>query len=1004
MSIIRESAVHGLIRFESVDKSFTLARMLKDGLNIDSDTGIEGDYYVSKVDMCFLGNNEYSCSVTLEGKWELMDNFSLGSMKFIVKYDHSGVKFTFKTEFKLNNTTIEIEARRENKSWILSSNFDGQHLELTLTSEYTRIFYKSNSSVNIKKLIQNFSEDVALTLPDDLEVKLENINLIHKKGTKELKDSFLISMQLAVDLDLSKIDFLSEVLPDDFSLKMSQFTLLYSSSKLSSDTLKTFNANLPTERKISMPKSTNENTEESIEQGLTLGANFELGGKSVPISYLFSKAEGAIDKTAEGKEEKGKSKALALPSDKGVKWIDLDLELGPLKISRLGFSFKDSKLFILINASVEIGAVKFMLIGLGAGSSLTKFDPTFALSGLALEIKTATVEVSGLLYKDGDTYSGAALIKTASIALSAIASYQSKPFSSLFLYARADFTPVGPVFFMVDGLTVGLGINRDLILPKIDKIAEFPLVSYAMLKDPPSMEDALSTLEQAKESLPPMIDKHFICFGIKFSSFKIIDSFALVTLSFAKEVEVNLIGMSKLEMPPKIKGMDETITPIALVKMGFMATYLPKKGELCVRAKILPGSYIFSEACILTGGFAFSSWFTGEHTGDFVLTLGGYHPNFNVPKHYPRVEPVALNWKISDALKLKGSIYFALCPHAIMAGAHLEASYASGNVRAWFFAVINLLLAWKPFHYEANLRIEVGGSYTMSVCVPLLGCARKTLSVSVGARLEIWGPDFAGKAIVDLGPIGIKISFGDASSKSVKPIEWDEFRKTFLPNEQKDICKIVIKDGMIRTIDKEEGITVVNPGSFLLSIDGLIPNHEITVNDLQHFKSTANPFGIAPMNVRENQINTEQKIEILLDGKKLDEAVSKGFRISQNNKNMPTGLWGESTKVSTNDKHFIKDALSGVEIQAPLAKSGVVLKYEISRSLSSKKDNAFIWNDFKSPSISLLDNWDDLTKDIKENSKRQALSEAFSLGDIDFSSNKKLSDWYVAKPNIVTYT
>ena len=41
--------------------------------------------------------------------------------------------------------------------------------------------------------------------------------------------------------------------------------------------------------------------------------------------------------------------------------------------------------------------------------------------------------------------------------------------------------------------------------------------------------------------------------------------------------------------------------------------------------------------CRLTGGFAFYTWFSGDHEGDFVVTLGGYQQKFKRPSHYPVV-------------------------------------------------------------------------------------------------------------------------------------------------------------------------------------------------------------------------------------------------------------------------------------------------------------------------------------------------------------------------------
>ena len=1030
MSIVRKSEIYMMVQFEATKEPLALADLLKEFETLpDTNHGIGEDYHVSKLDIQLSTAGNYSLFIALEGELKLVDNFAIGSMQFIVGYDGS-VKFRFNSKLKFSNTILDIKAEKKDNIWImicafenrvtlgdmiqelskeidsisnifkklevsnftikyntkektttfainikfplddknelyitieLSSDADSRfkvkgvvkidkilEFNLSLDSKYLIASYDGDASINVKKLVENFSKSASENIPDNLEITIKNILFIYNQ-----KESLsIIGMKLNSNLDLSEINFVSEIVSDEFNLKMSDFQLLYSSSKLTADEL----SNLAGDT-LSIPKST--------EKGLNLSANFQLGEENVPISYLFGKSRQQTAKSP-NREKIDTKKALVLPSNRDIKWLDLKLELGVFKISRLGFMYKDSKLYILINASIEIGVVKFTVIGLGAGSSLKEFSPKFALDGVALEIKTSSVEISGLLYRDGLSYNGSALIKTPTMAISAIASYQSEPFTSLFIYARADFPPIGPLFLSINGLTAGVGINRDLILPQIDKIAEFPLVEYAITPNPPDMEKALITLQHAKESLPPKLDKHFICFGIKFSSFQIINSFALVTLSFGKELDVNVIGMSTLIMPPKLDNIDKQIVePIAVVQMGFMARYLPKKGELSIRAEILSGSYIFAKECILTGGFAFSSWFHGENEGDFVVTLGGYNPNFTVPKHYPIVKPVELNWRISNELKVKGSIYFALCSHAIMAGARLEASYESGDIRAWFKATIDLLLAWKPFYYEANLEIEVGGRYTVDALI-----AKVSISVNVGAKLDIWGPDFAGDSVIKLGPVDIKISFGESRNKNIKPIEWNEFEKTFLPANRENICKIAIEDGVIKRV-KDKKITVVSPGDFTLLVDSVIPSNRIT--GIYNHKTNKSEFGISPMNISRNQIESRQDIEIFVNGSRV---ANNKFTISENRKNIPTALWGgEEKKPNTdreraNAKRFIKDALCGIRIKPTLAIEGERVTYKPSTVAFTTKESAFSWKDFDNPNFSIVESYNISKAKIKDNDKR----------------------------------
>ena len=64
-------------------------------------------------------------------------------------------------------------------------------------------------------------------------------------------------------------------------------------------------------------------------------------------------------------------------------------------------------------------------------------------------------------------------------------------------------------------------------------------------------------------------------------------------------------------------------------------------------------SYVLAPDCRLTGGFALCFWFKPHpRAGDFVVSLGGYHPAFNAPPHYPAVPRLGVAWSPEEPLKL----------------------------------------------------------------------------------------------------------------------------------------------------------------------------------------------------------------------------------------------------------------------------------------------------------------------------------------------------------------
>ena len=68
--------------------------------------------------------------------------------------------------------------------------------------------------------------------------------------------------------------------------------------------------------------------------------------------------------------------------------------------------------------------------------------------------------------------------------------------------------------------------------------------------------------------------------------------------------------------------------------MALRTVVSPSVGEFSARgAARARDSYMLDPDCRLTGGFAFCVWFEPhDDAGDFVVTLGGYHPAFTVPR------------------------------------------------------------------------------------------------------------------------------------------------------------------------------------------------------------------------------------------------------------------------------------------------------------------------------------------------------------------------------------
>lgn len=661
-----------------------------------------------------------------------------------------------------------------------------------------------------------------------------------------------------------------------------------------------------------------------IRKGITLGATLNVGSRTTPIETNLGGARrqqtggsgtanlGAptaqfggtpLPAAGTGGADSGQTDVAQGDSAQAdsASWYPVQKAFGPVYFDRVGMSFQDQKLQFLVDAALTAAGLTISLDGLSVRSSIKEFTPEFGLRGLGIDFKGGPLTIGGAFLKIGDEYAGTAVIGGASFTLSAVGAYTSTDGEpSMFLYALLDYPLGGPPFFFVNGLAAGFGYNRSLKVPPIDGIARFPLVSQAMQGTGTATKEGLTPmLRRLTSSIRPSVGEHFLAVGVKFNSFKLIDSFALLTVTFGRRFELNLLGLSRAVTPPPVAG--DATPPLAQVELALKATFNPSAGFLGVEARLTPNSYILDRKCRLTGGFAFYSWMKGDKAGDFVLTLGGYHPRFKPPAHYPTVPRLGINWQISDALSVKGEAYFALTASALMAGGQLSAVWQQSDLKAWFKAGLNFLIAWKPFYYDADISVSVGASASITI----FGI-RNTLSFEVGAAVRIWGPEFSGTASINLSVVSIEVEFGDAGKEKKLTVDWPTFQQSFLPKEE-EICSVSIADGLLAGDDGSQ-TSIVNPQKLVL-----ITNSAVAVKSLKRTaggNQIKNTIGIAPMGIPTLKSSTH-KVTI----KRKSVAVDDVFEFTPVYKNMPAALWGSNASPSLNGERFIQDVPAGWQIQ-----------------------------------------------------------------------------------------
>ena len=638
------------------------------------------------------------------------------------------------------------------------------------------------------------------------------------------------------------------------------------------------------------------------------------GGKLPPARTKFS-ASAALD--AHGTFHATLYDAGRNPTTDPI-WFNVEKAFGPVSLQKLGVAWADTErtLSWLVDGGVALGGLTLDLEQLSITFPVTDFASTrLGLKGIEVGFNGGGIEISGGFIEidsdDGVEYDGQAFIKVASFTLSALGGYgvsKADNHSSLFVFLLIDIPLGGPPIFFVNGLAGGFGYNRDLKLPTIDDLPSYPLVQGAMGgsgADNPfqGKKDPASALQVLADDIRPSYGQDWLAAGVRFASFEVVQSFVLLTVKFGTTFEIDLLGLSQASVPP---GAPD---PIANVELALLATFAPDRGFIGLSAKLTDRSYVFSKSCHLTGGFAFYLWFKDDPVSDapagqFVVTLGGYHPFFIPPKYFPDEPRLGLDWKVSDALSISGGLYFALTPGAVMAGGYLNALFDAGIVRAWFKAHADFLLGWKPFYYQIGVGIDLG----CTIRLPILICTI-VITIEVGVDLELWGPPFGGTIVVHLLFISFTIPFG-SSSPAPLPIPWDEFTTSFLPaahpastsTESKDVarrtfaaaadastpdqadphqvvCSVRIGGGLLKDLSDDPSIGidwVVDPLHIELVVSTVIPAKQIdlitkagstTTSLTPH--DTVIEFGVGPMAVPAESFSSTLQITVdrLVEGK-----------------------------------------------------------------------------------------------------------------------------------------
>ncbi|MGK8507567.1 DUF6603 domain-containing protein [Nocardia asiatica] len=666
-------------------------------------------------------------------------------------------------------------------------------------------------AVALREWVAAVSTGLAADIPESLRVGLTDAKFVRVKPAAG-PAVFAVGFDLSAGIDLGQLPLVGGFLSEVGALGVDNLQILYSTGAIDATTTAALDVLLARAEVVPLPST-------GLTKGLAVQAVLRIGANSTPVALGLPAAPSrpspsgtsSSDTATPDPPSDSPGSVPATPNTPAPQgatsvWLQVQKQLGVLQVNRVGVLYQDNALMFALDAAVTLGPLKLSFDGLAVGSPLDEFVPTFGLSGLGVAVDTPSVTISGALLHVPNPpagiefqYDGTAVIASESFALAAIGSYAQltggEP--SLFLFAQLN-AELGEPPVVVSALMAGFGFNRELIVPTAREVPNFPLLALnGRSPEPTHVLDVLegrapaSPGNAARQWIPPKQGSYWLGVGAELTLFEVVKTKLMLVAEFGNELIFTLLGTATLQLPLAGKSPHTYV----YAELGLQASLRPAQGTLTAQAQLSDASYVLVKDCHLTGGFAAAVWFgSNPNAGQFVVTLGGYHPKFDRPSFYPVVPPLGIRWAPSTSVSVRAEAYLAVTPSCAMAGARLDVVFQEGPVRAWFTAHADLVVAWHPFSFAAEIAVSIGASVRIDALL-----FHGTLSVSVGAQLSLWGPPTGGSVTVHLVVCTVTIGFGaNPDQGQTTPLDWGQLAG-MLP-EREEVVGLTPVSGLDTTV------------------------------------------------------------------------------------------------------------------------------------------------------------------------------------------------------------
>ena len=280
---------------------------------------------------------------------------------------------------------------------------------------------------------------------------------------------------------------------------------------------------------------------------------------------------------------------------------------------------------------------------------------------------------------------------------------------SLLALIDADFPPIQLGWgFALDGVGGLLAVHRTASVDALRAAVKSGKISSILFPTSPisNASQILGTLD----TLFPTAPGRFL-FGpmalIGWGTPTVLTAAIAVILELPEPIEIILLAKLTAQLPTPS-------APLVKLNMDALGVLDLTQDDLSLDASLFDSKLI---SFPITGDMALRANWSSQR--EFLLAIGGFHPQFNPPSGFPSLNRVAINMPSGVVSKLRLAAYLALSSNCVQFGATLDVFIGVSDCGISGHLGFDALLQLNPFHFTADISgsvaITIGGDDLASV-------------------------------------------------------------------------------------------------------------------------------------------------------------------------------------------------------------------------------------------------------------------------------------------------